>query len=281
MPGPTNTGPTDPNSLTVNNGSMTVTTPGAVIQNLEILGVLTIEAPNVTVNNCLINPEGADQGGGCALMIQSGANNVTIENTTVTGTCGQGTAIYTGGDGNVISHVQIYNTGSQGIRVAGSVTIENCWFYEMGWNATGIASNPLVPGFNGTAHDNDIFIERGASIVIQNNNFDTPNETVNGITYENYTAIFQDPFDSTDVIGGVLIKNNYINNAGYMFYLMGQGTTQIVDNILVSQPVGPLVNYSAYISGGYIGAPWIWSGNVDGGGNAIAIPTGLPVAGTT
>src|SRR5271170_5115484 len=54
MPGPTNTGPTDPNILQPS-GSLVVTTPGAVIQNLAVSGTINVEAPNVTIENCTVD----------------------------------------------------------------------------------------------------------------------------------------------------------------------------------------------------------------------------------
>ncbi|HEY3438775.1 MAG TPA: hypothetical protein VGK35_13915, partial [Actinotalea sp.] len=54
LPGPTNTGVPAGTTLTVWNGDYTVTTPGAVISNLDIRGYLRIKADNVTVKNTIV-----------------------------------------------------------------------------------------------------------------------------------------------------------------------------------------------------------------------------------
>lgn len=51
FPNSGNTGLTNPGALTVHNGSLEVTQDGALIQNLEIRGMVTIKAKNVVMRN--------------------------------------------------------------------------------------------------------------------------------------------------------------------------------------------------------------------------------------
>jgi hypothetical protein len=161
------------------------------------------------------------------------------------------------------------------MTLAGSTTVIGCWFHQIGWNASGIKSNPSEPGFTGTTHTQDIFIQNGAAFTITGNNFsDATYSTYNGINYGLSTAaIIIQPYDKSvpDVVGTVNISNNRFAGGDYMFYLQGQGAVTIDNNIL-----GP-VQYG-YIYSGYIGGPWSWVGNVDLNGNTIAAPTGLPVS---
>jgi hypothetical protein len=272
MPGPTNTGPTNSSILTPS-GSIVVTTAGAVIQNLAVTGTIEIEAPNVTVRNCTINADGNYD----ALQIDAGANNCTVEDTSVTGTGTGGFAIETNAAiGNTFLRMNVYNTADQGFHLGGASTVQGCWLHEIGWNAAGIKSNPSKPGFNGLDHVEDFFIETGASFNFSDNNFQTPDfVTVNGVNYGTTTAVFFiDPYSAGDHVGHVTINSNYIDGGGYMFYLMGQGPYTISNNI-----IGPDEQY-ALIYSSYIGGPWSWLNNVDQNGNSIGIPTGLPVSGT-
>jgi hypothetical protein len=69
FPNGNNTGLTNPSALKVHNGDLIVTTPGAVIQNLEIRGMVDIQAKNVVMRNVwvwnpsfwtiLVRPEGS------------------------------------------------------------------------------------------------------------------------------------------------------------------------------------------------------------------------------
>lgn len=58
FPDATNTGPAPGTTFTPFSGNMNVTTPGAIIENFDVTGTITINASNVTVRNCKVNASG-------------------------------------------------------------------------------------------------------------------------------------------------------------------------------------------------------------------------------
>ncbi len=58
MPDATTTGVQAGVTLSAYKGPMTITTPGAVIENVTINGQLTVAAANVTIRNCVIQSNG-------------------------------------------------------------------------------------------------------------------------------------------------------------------------------------------------------------------------------
>jgi len=53
-PGPGNTGVPAGTKLTVHDGDLRITTPGIVISGLDVRGMITVEAPNVTIKNSIV-----------------------------------------------------------------------------------------------------------------------------------------------------------------------------------------------------------------------------------
>ncbi len=272
MPGPTNTGPTNPNILTAS-GSLVITTPGTVIQNLAISGTIQIYAPNVTIENCTITASNAPASTGNDAVIYAGAgtDGLIVKNCTLTGG-GPGTVqIFSQANNAQFLNLNIYNTPTSCFQLSGSSTISGCWLHAIGWNGLGLKSNPAEPTFNGIDHVDDIFFETGAYLTVTGNNFDTPVfTTVNGINYTvSNVDIFTIPYAEGDVVGPVTVQDNFLDGGGFIFNLCGQGPTSIANNI-----IGPDEAY-ALMDGNYIGGQWTWSGNIDQNGNGIPIPTGI------
>jgi hypothetical protein len=264
MPGPTNTGLTNPNILTPYTGPSVVTTAGTVIENASITGGLEIDAPNVTIENCLFDLPGTAQGqpnyNDSALQIDDGADDATVENSSFTGG-GPGTVqIFSSGHNLQCLNLNIYNTPTDAFQLAGSTTISGCWLHQIGWNAAGITSNPAEPTFTGTDHVNDIFFDTGAFLTVTNNNFDTRGNptAIDGVNYSlSSFCIFTIPYDSGMDVGPVTVNNNYLDGGSYMFSLCGQGPTSITNNIIGSDESYGLLDEE------YVGGPLAWEGNDD------------------
>lgn len=79
-PDSTNTGVPLGQSLTVHNGDYVVTTPGTVIDSMDIFGFVRVQAANVTISNCRIR--GRDTG------YQNVISGTTLPNTTGSATGG-------------------------------------------------------------------------------------------------------------------------------------------------------------------------------------------------
>jgi hypothetical protein len=76
-----NAGATSACSSLASSGSVSASTAGQTIQNLDITGSLSINAANVTVNNVCITENGGMTGDG--IDIASGATNALVEHTTI------------------------------------------------------------------------------------------------------------------------------------------------------------------------------------------------------
>ena len=79
-----NVGATSCPSL-AHSGSIRDSTPGRTISNLNVQGSITIDAPNVTIDNVCVTTNGGGQLGSRAILLESGAKNATIEHVTVGG----------------------------------------------------------------------------------------------------------------------------------------------------------------------------------------------------
>ncbi len=80
-PGPSNTGVPDGTSLTVYNGNLTITQPGATYDSLDIRGRVSIKAPNVTIRRSLIRGDGT--GFAIVANTNSAGTNFVIEDSTI------------------------------------------------------------------------------------------------------------------------------------------------------------------------------------------------------
>lgn len=114
FPDATNTGVPSGTVLT-NSGSITVSTPGALISALNVTGSITVTASNVTIQNCKVNGSGADYciGMDSALSIV----NLTVLNCELFAVsngifaqshCRAGVATFGQHDGLEVHHCNIY-----------------------------------------------------------------------------------------------------------------------------------------------------------------------------
>lgn len=81
-PGAGNVGVPSNVNLTAS-GSITISTPGAVIQGLDITGAVTVAASNVTIKDVRITTSGGN--GATGIFINNGATGTTIEDSTIRG----------------------------------------------------------------------------------------------------------------------------------------------------------------------------------------------------
>jgi hypothetical protein len=66
-------------------GPIRDSTPGSTISNLNVKGSVTVNAPNVTIENVCVTTNGGGQLGSHAIVLESGAKNATISRVTVAG----------------------------------------------------------------------------------------------------------------------------------------------------------------------------------------------------
>ena len=98
-------------------GSITTSVAGQVIQNLNVAGTITVNEPNVTINNVCVISNGGSGGGSSVVQIGDSASNTVIENSTIAG-AGSGASnsvdmgVYNhSSQPATLSHDYIYNCG--------------------------------------------------------------------------------------------------------------------------------------------------------------------------
>ena len=137
MPTADTAGVPDGVTLTNYTGPMTITTPGAVIENVIIHGQLTVKAANVTIRNCII------QSNGWWGIEGENSPNLRVEhcdiiggNLTNSGILGSGTFV-----GNDIQHVSI------GIQLTdGASTVSDNYIHDL-FMATAIRTTMASPSW--------------------------------------------------------------------------------------------------------------------------------------
>ena len=169
-------------------GSLVITTPGAVIEGLNITGSVIIDAPNVTLKNCIITDGGYD-----VVLIKPGITGAVVQNCEISnqGAGGQGIA----GQGTFINN-NIHDC-ADGIDVRGDNTvIQDNFIHNMrgtaGSHLDGIQADG---GFsNLTIVHNTVINEQGQTSALMLDNYWGP-------------------------INNVQIDNNLLIGGGYTVYL--------------------------------------------------------------
>ncbi len=223
FPDATTTGVPAGKTLTTYNGTLIVTTPGAVIDGLNITGGVVIEAPNVTIQNCVIT------GSSWFVVLfdsSSGATNGTVLNCQIYGG-GSGAAPGQHGvvGGHLIQGNNIHDV-EQGIAPESGSTIQGNYIHDL--------NNPQAD-----PHYDGILILGGSSdITIQNNTINNPHNQTDAIMIQNYNGpisniivnnnqligggytVYSDASHGTDAITGVQVTNNYIGGGafGYVYF---------------------------------------------------------------
>ena len=227
---------------------MTISAAGAVVSGLNITGMVTISASNVTLENCKISADAY-----ASIVVEAGATGVNIEN------C----EIYGGGINGT------NNAGSLGIYIqGGGVNVENCNIYG---SANGISINSMQYGpvliknnyihdiiaSGGANHYNGIQYNGntggiGGLLDIEHNTIINNNTQTDAIMIDNYFG----------PVNGVTVNNNLLIGGGYTVYSYGGFNSSPVTNVSIT---------NNHLGGGYYGDYYpglvasVNTGNVDDG----------------
>lgn len=185
-------------SLTVVNSDVTVTTPGAVLDSLDIHGIVTIKAPDVTIRRSIIRGSATPtRQVGLINAFTPGAGNYLVEDTTLAPTTESpnfdGMKLSQPG---TINRVNISGT-VDGISIFGSgITVSRSYIHDL--------HHFLVdPNQGGTpSHDDGIQIQSGVGNSITQN-------TIDG-GYNSAIMITQDAGPTSDLS----ITHNWIDGGG-------------------------------------------------------------------
>ena len=195
FPDATNTGVPAGVTLTPS-GGLTINTPGIVIEGLDIRGMVTINADNVTLKNCTISASSW-----AVINITSGSTGVVIQDCEING---------------------LNAEGVRGISVSGQATllrndihnVEDGIYLQQGTNILiqdnyihGLQSNNSGPHYDGIQTDGGI-----SNVVIRHNTIINDHGQTSAINLSNYFGSVRD----------VAIDNNRLVGGGYTIYSDGQ-----------------------------------------------------------
>jgi hypothetical protein len=193
-------------------GSLTINTPGAVIEGLDIRGSVTILADNVTLMNCKITSDDW-------AVINVVGNGDVVENCEINGMVGDGTRGISG-QGTFLNN-NIYNV-EDGIYITGSNTdIEGNYIHDL-------QSSNSSPHYDGIQTDSD---SGGYSnITISYNSVVNQNTQTSAVNISNYFG----------PISNVNIDNNLLVGGGYTIYVDGQFSGGPITQVSVTNNhIGP------------------------------------------
>jgi hypothetical protein len=193
-PPPTNTGYPDASNTGVPagtslraSGSLTVTTPGAVLDGLDVNGTITVAAANVTIKRSRFRGSGQS----FAVRVQSG--NVRVEDCDVSGNYTEAAIGY---DNWTMVRCNLHHLPDDGVKLGSNVLLQDSYLHD--WS-TG-------PG----AHADGGQIQNGVrNTVVRHNTIDI----VGG-----NAALFIAPDLGPSSPGPVRIENNLLGGGGYTVF---------------------------------------------------------------
>ncbi len=159
-------------SLTVHNGDITITTPGTVIDSLDVRGFVIVKAANVTIRNSIIRGSGpGSYNTGLINATSAGVSNLLIEDTTlvpshpsvwIDGVLGHDFTARRVETYNVVDGFGVYNTTGPNANV----TIDSSWVHDLSY----FSGDPNHS--DNRTHNDCIQIQGGRYITITNNRLD-------------------------------------------------------------------------------------------------------------
>ena len=216
-------------------GGMTIKTANAVIEKLDISGLVTVDANNVTIRNCRII-----SGNIYGVRIEDGVTGLTIEYCEISGTTHNSAGV--NGNYDTLRYCNIYSF-QDGLKIASNSVMEHCYIHDL-YHEPGMHNDGMQNSGNGT------------NIIIRHN-------TVQAL-YQSQTAAIKIT-TNTGPIDNILIEGNFLSGGSYTVYVTDKGNghgppTNITFNENVwewdswaRKPDGVTVRPTAYIT--YDGNP--------------------------
>jgi hypothetical protein len=203
-PGSGNTGPTNA-SILKSSGSITIKTPGAVLENLNITGSITIAADSVVIRNFRVRATGP-----FCINVLDGNGGVIIEDGDLDG-AGTTSALIAGG-GFTARRLNLHGSAADGVNPKGDVTLDRCWIHQI--------------GLNPASHADGVQITSGAHFSFTGNFFDLP---VDQAGTSSNSAVFLK--EDSGTISDVTIDRNWLNGGNYTIYSIQIGSCRVTNNL--------------------------------------------------
>jgi hypothetical protein len=232
--GATDVGPSGAlQSVTPAGGTMHITTPGAVIENLNIHGSISIDAPNVTVRNVRVNS-------GDYVGVTVNSTGALLDHVEITGS-EDGIR----GDNYIGRNLDIHGVTGDGLKLGDNVTIENSYIHDFAPTAT--------------SHNDGVQAMGGSNSVLRNNRIEMGEGT--------NSAVFIQP-ELGGSINGLLVEGNTLSGGGWTMYVDGDRgplSNVMVRNNTFAGPGG----YGSVTTDTRGGSAATWSGNVSASGQTV------------
>jgi hypothetical protein len=169
-------------------GDLVITKAGTVISGLNITGTVTIQAANVTLENCKITSSSY-----FVVNVAAGVTGAVVQNCEINGLGGTSGNVGINGQGTFVGN-NIYNV-ENGINLTGSAVIENNYIHGL--------------KASGSPHYDGIQIDGGVSnITIDHNTVINDNGSVSAIMIDNYWG----------PISNISVDNNLLVGGGFTVY---------------------------------------------------------------
>jgi hypothetical protein len=222
-------------------GPSTISTPGTVIDSCSITGQIWVQAPNVTISNCLITTSESEMVN--AIRVD-GSGSVLVRDTEVFGE-GAGTpATAVGSDNFTLLRVDIHGFGD-GVRAGDNVTVRDSFIHDL----RELGADPHNDCIQSTGGSHCRFIHNS----LENQHAQTA------------CFIFGPSLGNID---DMLVEGNLLAGGGYSVYLGDDtGSGLISTNIAF---INNRWSRKFYANGGFHGphsivpltGPLVWRGNV-------------------
>lgn len=230
----------DPSSLELHDGDLTVTEDGAVVENLEIRGMLRIRADDVTVRNVWVYTSGF-----WTIYLESGS--ATFEHLEI------GHPDYLGqrgiGGSNVVGRYLDIHHVEDGIKLSRNVLYENVRVHDLD-------SSSASPHADAVQDDGG---SQGATV--RNSYLDSTGPLGNG----NAAVIIKSDLGYSK---DITFSGNYLNGGNYVVFVNDGGHGMPENVSFIDNRIGPDSNYGLLLTDG----PVNWTRNLWADTGALAHP---------
>ena len=185
-------------------GSLMITEDGAVVEDMDIDGTVTVAADDVTIRRSVIHGEGR-----YGIEVESGYSGLLVEDVEIDGSDIESAAVCC--SNYTLRRVDIHDV-TEGPRANSNVTIEDSYVHDM--------RRCSDRTFEEGCHIDAIQSTDGSDIVIRGNNLQAYNPDT-GITMNAAFMFGEDLGDLNDV----LFEGNLVNGGNYTINGGGSGTT--------------------------------------------------------
>ncbi len=178
-PGPTNTGVPAGTELTVHNGDLTITTPGATYSGLDIYGFVRVEAPDVTIKDSIIRGGFATSNTALIYDLSDTATNLLVEDSELVPIDPSVNIDGIDGWNYTALRVNIHGTVDGAKMFGPNATMQDSWIHDLVtyWNDPSHA--------DGVSHNDDVQILSGSNLRIVGNDLEGGHNTAIQITQDN------------------------------------------------------------------------------------------------